>query len=40
MDVGRRLGWPGGVEIQRHRMGRRSTTAECSVSAAKRRWRL
>ena len=30
------LGWPGGVEMQHRRVGRRSTAAGCSVSAARR----
>ena len=30
------LGWPGGVEMQRRWVGRRSTAAGCSVSAARR----
>ena len=30
------LGWPGGVEMQRRCVGRRSTAAGCSVSVARR----
>ena len=30
------LGWPGGVEMQRRWVGRRSTAAGCSVSVARR----